>query len=776
MTTLPSCHVDTSVRLYLKQTGPSTSSEKSLQGQLRFPKGLDKSSFLFSNIRLSVVLSNTAESFFSPNSRPCLNRTVCKNGTESVVERKPVMPHVSLAGNTWPPEGDTAGAVFVMDGVTLSAGSRDLIDGAAWRLMPGERAGLVGVNGCGKSTLLRAITGNQPFDSGRMVVSFGTKLGYLEQTAVSGSKQTVWDEARSRMDAINEADEELRVAELSVDKGEEGAIAKLAAAQEAFEAADGYKADEMIAGVLNGLGFQQSDWTRLCSEFSGGWQMRIALARLLLGQMDRSGRSLMLLDEPTNHLDNKAKAWLAEYLRKVPGAVIIVSHDEALLDRTCDRIAEIRNGQLHTYVGNYTKFLREREARQLALAQEIQSKQLEIDKLQGFVDRFGAKATKAAAANSKKKAIAKLQASMPAGLPEKVNSNSGGDRRIAVVKLPPTPVCAREVLILRKGVIGWEGSSPLLQNVDLKLETGMRLMILGPNGCGKSTLLRALSGRGALQGGEREEGMGVQLGVFTQDLAQDLPQDVSGLECVLQIAREKDPTITDETARSALGALGLTGDSVLRPIKALSGGEKARVALGAFVLKPHNVLLMDEASNHLDRPTVRALAKALSTFKGALVAITHDREFCEAINPTHVARVLPNGTVSVRLCINGELDDRDFNPTAPVESSQSNGSSGNQQVTESGKKKVGNVKEERKRLQQMQNRIAKLLSYIEKGEEACRGYDKELSAAGSNAEKALKILKIKEEVLDKVREFEEEWEELEAKAEELRDRLSPQAV
>eukprot|EP00271_Cylindrocystis_brebissonii_P007267 TRINITY_DN20585_c0_g1_i1.p1 TRINITY_DN20585_c0_g1~~TRINITY_DN20585_c0_g1_i1.p1 ORF type:complete len:605 (-),score=139.72 TRINITY_DN20585_c0_g1_i1:158-1972(-) len=598
--------------------------------------------------------------------------------------------------------------------------------------------------------------------------------------------------------------------------------------------ADGYKADEMIAGVLGGLGFQQSDWTRLCSEFSGGWQMRIALARLLLGQMGQGDKSFLLLDEPTNHLDNKAKLWLGDYLKRAEGAVIIVSHDEALLNRACDRIGEIRGGELHTYVGNYAKFLREREARALALAQEVAAKQLEIDKLQGFVDRFGAKATKASAANSKKKAIAKLQAAMPVSAAPAAGGSganaSAGDRRKTVVKLPPPPACAREVLILRKGAVGWEGGPTLIRDVELKLEVGMRMVILGPNGCGKSTLLRALAGPSegesghrhgnSLQGGERLVGMGVQMGVFTQDLAQDLPQDISGLDCVLEIAREKDPTVTNEQGRSALGALGLVGDATLRPIRELSGGEKARVALGGFVLRAHNVLLLDEASNHLDRPTVKALADALSKFKGAIVAITHDQEFCEALVPTHVARVHPDGTLTVRLCINGELKPSDFEHNAigdaassssslPQASGQSQkgrggrGGGGGVEIVTKEKKPGGrggmegssspvnglsngkavaarevtkggrapNDREERKRLSQMQSRIKKLLQNIEIGETACRGYDEELAAAGSDAGKALKVLKTKEEVQAKVAEFEKEWIELESQVEELSTKL-----
>eukprot|EP00850_Spirogloea_muscicola_P013762 SM000095S24976 [mRNA] locus=s95:208027:212058:+ [translate_table: standard] len=659
--------------------------------------------------------------------------------------------------------------VLLLDGVGLSAGERDLLDGAAWRLVPGDRVGLVGANGCGKSTLLRVIAGRRDPDRGAVLLDTGTRLGYLEQTAVSGSTRTTWDEARSEMAELNAAEEELRAAELAVEREEHGAVQRLGQAMEAFEAVDGYKADESIASVLGGLGFGPRDWKRSCAEFSGGWQMRIALARLLLAQAGAGTRSLLLLDEPTNHLDSSARAWLANYLRTAPGSAIVVSHDEELLDRVCGRIAEIRGSQLHHFTGNYSKFLREREARQQQAAAEAEGRSREAARLQGFITRFGAKATKAAAANSKKKQLARLQEDMPrevvAGM-----ADAAGERRSVSVKLPPAPACAREVLTLKKAAVGWAAGQALLRNVNLNLEMGMRLVILGPNGCGKSTLLRALAGERTLLEGTREVGAGVQIGIFTQDLAQDLPQDLSALECVLEIAREKDPTVTDVKARTALGALGLSGETALRPIRELSGGEKARVALGGFVLRPHNVLLLDEASNHLDRPTAKALAAAVKSFKGAVVAVTHELEFAEAMGPTHVARVLPDGGVAVAFCIAGELQDGDFGRAAAprggrgvaVQGMQmrTNGAAGSPTKDPERKPGTGQAND-RKKLQQAQAKIKRLLEAISERERECVLLDEQMMDAGSDAGKAQELLTAKLAAQAALAEAEAEWERLE---------------
>lgn len=310
------------------------------------------------------------------------------------------------------PRGETAGAVLLLEDVMLQAGERDLIESASWKMMPGQRVGLVGANGAGKSTLLKAIAGLRNVDAGQLLVAPSVSVGYLAQTAVSGSTKTVYEEARGAMTALAAAEAALAAAQAAAERGEATAAQQLADAQEAFEAAGGYDADRRIGMVLDGLGFRREQWDWSCERFSGGWQMRIALARMLLSPAGQTatgsgagdaGGGLLLLDEPTNHLDAAAVSWLASFLASSGGSLVLVSHDEALLQGACDRIVEVRGRRLHHYVGSYRKFLEQREERATLAAATAASQAAEIKRLEDFVARFGAKASKAAEAQSKLK-------------------------------------------------------------------------------------------------------------------------------------------------------------------------------------------------------------------------------------------------------------------------------------------------------------------------------------------------------------------------------------
>ncbi|GLC40935.1 hypothetical protein PLESTB_000965000 [Pleodorina starrii] len=578
------------------------------------------------------------------------------------------------------PRGETAGATLILDGVTVQAGDRDLLADVSWRLMPGQRAGLVGANGCGKSTLLRCLSGLRGVDAGSAKVAHAVQVGYLEQTAVGGSRRTVWQEVRSRMSGLVEAERDMARAERELAEGDTSAATRLATAQEAWEAAGGPESERTITHVLTGLGFRPDQFHRRCSEFSGGWQMRIALARLLLGPAGQGGGgsgALLLLDEPTNHLDSAACKWLGNFLRNgVPPStsVVLVSHDEALLESACNRIVEVRGRQLHHYVGGFKKFLEQRAAREAQARAEAEAQQAEIDKLEEFVTRFGAKASKASQAQSKAKMLEKLKAARTE-IPAAAAATGAGDARKVALKLPRAPPCFTEAIKLSGAVVGWgpapeqqqqgEGAGvdapkPLLSGVNLVIRRGQRVLVLGPNGAGKSTLLKAIGGSLPLWGGSRTLGDGVRLAVFSQDLAQDLPLELSALDYVEGVARANDPGVTLEKCRQALGALGLTGTMALQKIGVLSGGEKARVALAAFALVPANVLLLDEASNHLDAQTIEVLTGALRDFNGVIIAITHNQAFATSLNATHILRVA-NGTA--RLTDNLGLSAKDFEHT-----------------------------------------------------------------------------------------------------------------
>jgi ATP-binding cassette subfamily F protein 3 len=619
-----------------------------------------------------------------------------------------------------------------LDDVTLSVGGRDLLIGAALHLHPGDKVGLVGRNGTGKTTLLRAIAGEATLDHGRVVVRGDVVLGYLPQTAVSGSTRSVWDEARSRMASLDALRERLQRAEAAVAAEEEGAIERYDVAAEAFRIGGGWSADETIGEVLHGLGFTPATWHRTCDTFSGGWQMRIALARLLLSQPN-----LLLLDEPTNHLDLHARSWLAAFLARYPHAVLLVSHDRHILDRVCRKMAEVRHQKLHLFTGNYTSWQAQRELRIEQEQSAFDAQQKEIARLERFVERFGAKATKASQAQSRQKVL------------------DGLDRLEAPEREPPprfrlpqAPGSSVEAISLRKASFGWPdeggGVKTILREVNLTLERGVRLGILGVNGSGKSTLLHALTGALSLQSGARRLGKDVRVGVFSQDLAQALPGGATALEYVLSTS----PTALPAAARAALGALGLKGEMALRPISALSGGEKARVALACFAVTPFNVLLLDEPTNHLDAVTIDVLVGALRDFEGALAVVTHDRWLIEQL-ATHVA-VVHDGELTVREGVRPE----DFelakqNVTGQVSSVE-------------GAEDHAVRKRRQREIERMRRRVEAVGAEIEKREAELAAIDERAFDVAHDYKQADRLAVERRAVQEKIAALFEEWETLEA--------------
>ena len=512
-----------------------------------------------------------------------------------------------------------------LDDITLTVGNHELLSGASLHVRPHDRIGLVGRNGTGKTSLLRMLLGELEPEQGMLHRQGGVEFGYLPQKAVSGSTKTVWDEARLGLQRLRRLQDRMETLEAAVTSGDTEAVERYSDAQELFRLAGGYAMDERVGEVLHGLGFSPEDWERTCDTFSGGWQMRIALARLLLSSPD-----LLLLDEPTNHLDLTARSWLARYLSNVRHAVIVVSHDRHLLDAVPNRTVEIRHKRLTAFSGNLTAWMKERAQREALESAQFEKQQGEIARLERFVERFGAKATKAAQARSKQKALDRMDR-IEAPLQE-----GAGPR----LRLPEAPGCSEVVLTLREATFGWPDQPPVIAGGDIEIRRGERWAVLGPNGVGKSTLLHALRGTRPLREGRRKVGNAVRMNVFTQDLASELDPDLAALDVVLARA----PSATPQQGRGALGALGLRGDAALRPIRSLSGGQKARVVLAAFSLQPANVLLLDEPTNHLDVVSVEALADAIDCFEGAVIFVTHDRWFVERL-ATHVA-IVANGSLA----------------------------------------------------------------------------------------------------------------------------------
>lgn len=604
---------------------------------------------LIINSFLALGLATASTHAFVPNALTISPAAIAsKNGisrpmvASTLVEDGPPTDTAEKYGTT---VGDTKGAALRLDGVAISRGASPLLKNINWSVQPKERWGIVGVNGAGKSTLLGAITGTVRMDEGHAFVHANARVGYLKQSAVSGSTKTVAEEARSEMTFIELAKEDLEAKSKIVEDGDysEDALNNLAVAQEHFETIGGYQQEQLVDTVLKGLGFEPEDSDALCSDFSGGWQMRIALARLLLSQP-----SLLLLDEPSNHLDSSAKDWLGKYIANYDGSVVLVSHDVSLLDAGVNSIAEIVGSTVVEYRScSYDGYLEEKEFRAMSAQVEYEKNMEEFGRLQAYVDKWGASATKAKSAQSRVKMIEKMRREGKLDPPPIAMQTGGRDPELV---LPPPPKPNGDYLLTMKdATIGYDPNEPpLLKNISLEIPRGMKLLLRGPNGAGKSTLLKALRGNvpEMLQSGDRIENDRLQLGTFTQDLAQELNPDARAVDLVTEYARtgqDGDITVTDEVARNVLGRLGLGGEKPLRKVAALSGGEKARVALGMFALKASNLLMLDEPSNHLDVGCISGLAKALSGWggkDGAVVVISHDRKFCEKVGFTHVGTVM----------------------------------------------------------------------------------------------------------------------------------------
>lgn len=669
------------------------------------------------------------------------------------------------------PYGETSGAAVLVEDVLLSVGNDDLITGGSFQVERGQKWGLVGSNGCGKSTLMRCLAGRRAVDAGGIAISPRLEVGYLEQVAVSGSTATVYEEARSRMTRLVDAKEALDAAERDLADGEETSQA-LCDALEEFEAAGGYTAEKDIADVLDGLGFARSMWDARCDGLSGGWQMRVALARLLLSPAARGEDGLLLLDEPSNHLDAASKQWLSRWIAASPATAVLISHDEALLDAACTHVAEIRGKGLHTYTGGYSKFLNARDER-ARLAAATYAKQLEEKaRLEDFVRRFSANASKATQAQSRQKQLDKLIAEMEANAGEAAGAaaaeGAAGDLKRVKLWLPEPPASDKVVLRLKGAELGYDASTPLLKG-SLQLERGMRVAVLGPNGAGKSTLLKSLAGKLPLLGGKRLVGDRAEVGVFSQDLAQELPQGARALDHVLEAAWEHDAKTPEQAGRNALGALGLSGEMALRRVGDLSGGEKARVALAAFVMKPCNVLLADEPSNHLDRAAIVALTDGLQDWGGALFVVSHNRAFLDELQPTHVLRVA-DGSFALEN-FGGRFSEADFehrataDATAAATAAAAAAASASAETWSSGEAEGEELSyAERKRLMKGKEKAERLLLQVEKHEAELEALDVEMAAAGNDLGTLTELQQKRAALEAKMDDALEEAERLEAEA------------
>ncbi len=514
-----------------------------------------------------------------------------------------------------------------------------------------DRIGLVGDNGTGKSTLMKMLTGLISPDEGEVTGPRELTFGYLPQDGLFARGRSVFAEALSVFEDLRNLENECRRLEHELAEMEhvgleyERKLERYSSVLQQFRLQGGYSLEAKVGAVLHGLGFVQSDWQRPCEEFSGGWQMRIALAKLLLQQP-----SLLLLDEPTNHLDLEARNWLEEYLQSYPHALILVSHDRYFLDATVQRTIEIRNRSMHFYKGNYSEFLRQRDERLAQLVAAYEAQQKEIARIKAFADKFRYKATKAAQVQSRLKDLERMER---IELPP--------ESKPIRLRFPEGPRTGRVVLELSNVAAGYDETT-VFRGLNLILEKGERVALVGPNGAGKSTLMKILAGRLPLAEGSRKEGHNVVVSYFSQDQDELLTSAKTVWEEVYSVA----PNHIVPQLRTLLGCFLFSGDSIEKPVAVLSGGERSRLVLCRLLLSPANCLLLDEPTNHLDIRSKDILMDSLRDYEGTLVFVSNDRYFLDGL----ATRVLEIGNQTAIPYL-GNYEDYLFKKQAEQESEPS---------------------------------------------------------------------------------------------------------
>src|SRR5580658_984251 len=495
-------------------------------------------------------------------------------------------------------------------------GPRILFENADWLITPNERTALVGANGTGKSTLLKVLAGSESLDYGALQRTRGMTIGYLPQEGLVLSGRTVFAECLSVFAELQSMELELET--LSTHLAEfDPATPEYAAAADRFSyldshfrAHDGYALDAQVGTVLGGLGFSKHDWSRQTEEFSGGWQMRIALAKLLLQKP-----SLLLLDEPTNHLDLESRNWLEEYLRDYEHAFVLISHDRYFLDVTVNKTVEVWNKRMHVYHGNYEKYLVQKEERRTQLMNAYKNQRERIEALEIFINRFRYQATKAKQVQSRIKEL------------DKIDRIEVPDEEATIHFKFPQPIASGRTVLDVKNISKSYGQKRVLENVSFTIDRGDRIALVGVNGAGKSTLMRMLANLEKPTSGEIRVGHNVISDYFAQDQYKVL----DGSARMLEDITGANPRVDTVTLRSLLGCFMFTGDDVFKTLGVLSGGERNRYALARMLVSPANFLLLDEPTNHLDMRAKDVLLEAIQGFSGTVLFVSHDRYFIDGL-------------------------------------------------------------------------------------------------------------------------------------------------
>jgi ATP-binding cassette subfamily F protein 3 len=502
-----------------------------------------------------------------------------------------------------------------LQNIGLTYNDKNIFAQISWLITEKSRIGIVGDNGAGKTTLFRAIKGESSLDSGAIEIPKNKRIGYLPQDMVELDPLSVQDYLKKKT-GQDELEKNMRSYEEKIARddhsraGFEAMLNRFDTAGEAFRIQGGYDFDARARRILKGLGFANDDYSRNCRDFSGGWKMRIFLAVILLANPE-----IMLLDEPTNHLDTESMEWLENYLKNYGGTLLTISHDHMFLDKMVNQIAELQRGKITVYKGNYSYYLREKERRLAALQKQRELQKAEIKRIQAYIDRFRAKASKASEVQSRIKQLEKFEL-----LPEAESSKK------VHFRFPPAVRSGKEVIIVRDLVKRY-GQKQVFSGINCTIYRGEKIALLGINGAGKSTLVRILAGNEEPSQGSLQLGHQVKTAFFSQESQYNLAYK----RTVWEEIQTLDRPVADLEKRSLLGAFLFSGDDIHKPVAVLSGGEKSRLALVKILLGESNCLILDEPTNHLDLKTKEIFQNALQHYAGTIVLVSHDRHFLDQL-------------------------------------------------------------------------------------------------------------------------------------------------
>lgn len=645
--------------------------------------------------------------------------------------------------------------------VSVQFGGEYLFREVNFKINPSDKIALVGSNGAGKTTLLRIINGETQPESGKILKQKGMTIGYLPQEIVRSSGQALFHEVKSSLKVFNDLYEEekdltTRLAGHSVsDEERNRLIERLGAVHHRQEETGYYSIDSEIEKVLIGLGFSENDFFRNTAEFSGGWQMRIALAALLLSQND-----LILLDEPTNHLDLDSLEWLIGYLKAFKGALLLISHDKHFVSEVTSKTLEIYMNKVSFFNGNYNSYLNWKIERDLQLEAHYIQQQKKIKETERFIERFRYKATKARQVQSRIKQLEKIET---IELPDQEGSID-----IRFPEPPSSGVVPMELSDITKSY----GDHIVLNKINLSIDRGDKIAFVGPNGAGKTTLSKIISGQLDFDSGIRNVGYNTMISYYAQDVADSLPKELDILQSVDNIAENK----TIGQLRSLLGSFLFTGDQVFKKISVLSGGEKSRVALCRILLTKANLIVLDEPTNHLDISSKQILQKALMDFPGTLIIVSHDVDFLSPV-VNKVAEIRNNSVKIYNGNIDYYLEKKKQNDAEPVkqQTGKSTGSTGSNDAAAAGNRKEQKrlEAENRQKKYQATKDISKKIAEYEKDIEKLEKQKVELEASladprvYSNAQQAKETTAAYNDVKEKLENIFMEWTELTEKLEEI---------